>query len=34
MLDIGGGVGGGDSFYAGGEDFGLDDGGYYDDEWY
>ena len=36
LLDIGGGVdmSGGGGFYGGGEDFGLSDGGYYDDEWY
>lgn len=36
LLDVGGGVdlSGGGGFYGGGEDFGLADGGYYDDEWY
>lgn len=36
LLDIGGGVdmSAGGGFYGGGEDFGLSDGGYYDDEWY
>jgi hypothetical protein len=35
MIDVGGGVdlSGGGGFYGGGEDFGLADGGFYD-EWY